>query len=83
MILSAALILIHSWYPAECCHDQDCHPVPCDALVETKAGIEWRGYTFTGKQIRPSQDSQCHVCAWEYAGRIVPQGWCVFVNPGS
>jgi hypothetical protein len=28
-LIVAALMLAHSWYPRECCHDKDCHPVPC------------------------------------------------------
>ena len=24
----------HSWYPQECCHDVDCHPVGCETLAE-------------------------------------------------
>src|SRR5580704_17061273 len=22
----------HSWYPGACCHDQECHPFPCDDI---------------------------------------------------
>ena len=23
----------HSWYPHDCCHDNDCKPVPCNELI--------------------------------------------------
>ena len=41
MLLNGAAVA-HSWYPKECCHDKDCHPVPClspwllPALVYTR-----------------------------------------------
>ena len=22
------VLLVHSWYSEDCCHDRDCHPVP-------------------------------------------------------
>jgi hypothetical protein len=37
-LLAAALMLVsgaataHSWYPEECRHDKDCHPVPCEEI---------------------------------------------------
>lgn len=52
----------HSWYPMQCCHDQDCHPVACDEISETKDGAEWNRFKFRKDQIHPSQDSKCHVC---------------------
>ncbi len=76
----------HSWYPAICCNGAetggDCHPVPCDELVETKAGIEWHGIVFSGRKIRPTQDASCHVCTTAYTN--APNiGYCVFVLPSS
>lgn len=67
----------HSWYPAECCHDQDCRPVPCDELIEQKDGsIKYSTHVFPKGKIRPSQDSMCHVClskTYEYP-------YCVFIQ---
>jgi hypothetical protein len=28
----------HAWYPHNCCHDNDCKPVPCGELVEMRYG---------------------------------------------
>lgn len=68
----------HSWYPSDCCNGDDCNPVPCDTLDEQEDG----GYVykpenkrFTKQQVRPSQDSKCHVC-------ISPKmrtPYCVFI----
>ena len=33
----------HSWYPKECCHNDDCHPVPCGELTTTRYGLSWKG----------------------------------------
>lgn len=53
----------HSWYPNDCCHDVDCHPISCEEIEEQKDGsAKWNGFVFAGKQIRPSQDSKCHAC---------------------
>ena len=41
--LLAGLILIHSWYPNECCAEKDCHPVPCDEISEGENGaMHWK-----------------------------------------
>jgi hypothetical protein len=53
----------HSWYPTECCQGQDCQPVPCDSITETREGYDWKGLHFLEGQVRPSLDKQCHVCA--------------------
>ena len=31
-VLSGLMLLAHSWYPWACCHDQHCHPVPCETI---------------------------------------------------
>lgn len=80
MKLVACLILIHSWYPAECCSDRDCRPVPCEQLVEHGDGsVEYRGLSFTGTMVRNSLDGQCHVCLDEHNARP----YCVFIQNNS
>jgi hypothetical protein len=73
----------HSWYPRECCHDKDCHPIPCAELKVTANGdVMWKGVLyFSGQMLRDSLDGQCHVCVEEgHAARIVPYlPICVFV----
>jgi hypothetical protein len=69
-LLAAALMLVsdaataHSWYPKECCHDKDCHPVPCAELKVTANGdVMWKGVLyFSAPMMRDSLDGQCHVC---------------------
>lgn len=82
--MGATVAFAHSWYPTECCSDQDCKPVPCDSLDETKDGLDYinengRVYKFDKEQIRPSQDKECHVCI--SSNGITP--YCVFTHQGA
>ena len=68
-LLAAALMLVsgaataHSWYPKECCHDNDCRPVPCAELSYRDKDVVWRKHIyFNGPMIRESKDGDCHVC---------------------
>src|ERR1700739_4274719 len=65
-LIIAALMLAHSWYPQECCHDNDCHPVPCAELSYRDKDLVWRKHIyFSGPMIRESNDGNCHVCVEE------------------
>ena len=85
-LLFGGLLLVHAWYPADCCGGSpvigDCKPVPCDSLAETKDGVTWRNLTFRDGQVRPSLDAQCHVCAGETNG-MPAHPHCVFIQPAS
>ena len=79
MVASAAQA--HSWYPWQCCHDQDCRPVKCEDLTETKDGYEDDGVKFSKSMEQPSKDRMCHVCIMgDGAGR---HGMCVFTLQGT
>src|SRR5262249_42150799 len=58
----------HSWYPEECCHDKDCHPVPCEEIEKISDGWLWRDkatkqrYWFPQDRLHASHDDACHVC---------------------
>jgi hypothetical protein len=68
----------HEWYPHECCHDEDCHPVACEEITETKEGYRWNGYFFRKDQSKPSQDNKCHVCIFR---KNAPQ--CIFLQQNT
>jgi hypothetical protein len=38
MLVGATLAEGHSWYSHECCHDTDCHPVPCEEIKKITGG---------------------------------------------
>ena len=88
-LLAAGLMLVHgtatahSWYPHECCSDNDCHPVPCTELVLTPEGdVKWKGVLyFSRRMVRLSLDEQCHVCVEEgLSASVIPYlPLCVFV----
>lgn len=62
----------HSWYPAACCSDKDCHVVPCGQLTFDGA---WHWYSYVFEKVMPSPDGLCHVCV-----NSVGKGVCLFVN---
>jgi hypothetical protein len=83
LIIAATLIApAHSWYPSQCCGQQDCQPVPCDQLVEDKDG-RWlyipTGNRFDPLQVKPSEDRYCHVCL----GLIDKRSLCAFIQTGA
>jgi hypothetical protein len=81
-LIIAALMLTHSWYPQECCHDNDCRPVPCTELSYRGKDVVWRKHIyFSGPMIRESKDGNCHVCVKEgLSASIIPYlPICVFV----
>src|SRR5262249_4201649 len=56
--LAAGLMLVnstataHSWYPHECCSENDCHPVPCAELVLTPEGdVKWKGVLYFSRRM--------------------------------
>lgn len=73
----------HEWYDQSCCGGYDCKPIPCEELEETNVGGTWRymptGNIFEREQVKPSQDSQCHVCL----GRMDGRSLCAYVLQGS
>ena len=85
----AAVILVHSWYPKECCNGDeysgDCHPIPCEEIIKVDSygrtfAYKWRGWNFSDPMIRRSLDDQCHVCIHHFPARGVPQ--CIFLKRG-
>jgi hypothetical protein len=76
-VIAATIMLAHSWYPGACCHDQDCHPVPCDDIKADGPGLSWGGVIFTDDMIRDSMDEGCHVCIHSVGRQRHP--YCVFL----
>ena len=70
----------HSWYPRECCSDNDCRPVPCEELIESRYGLTWRGQViFNERQTHASLDDRCHVCITSYGFFAPNVPVCVFI----
>jgi hypothetical protein len=76
----ALLILIHSWYDESCCHDKDCHPVPCEQIERLKFGWQWRNgkvrHWFPPDRLKASHDTACHVCV---SPDTIPSGICIYL----
>jgi len=71
--------LAHSWYPTDCCADNDCFEIACESIVQNLKGgwtvaSQW---TFPRDVLRGSLDGLCHVC--------LPNGRpaCIFLPPGT
>jgi hypothetical protein len=81
-LIIAAVMLAHSWYPRECCHEKDCLPVPCAELSYQDKDVVWRKHVyFSGRMIRESNDGNCHGCVEKglNASTIPYVPLCVFV----
>jgi hypothetical protein len=66
LLFSVCHVQAHSWYPMECCNDQDCRPI--DKLVNNGDGTfeVWVGHQMLRVPrdfpIQQSLDSDAHVC---------------------
>jgi hypothetical protein len=63
--VAAGLMLVngtataHSWYPHECCSENDCHPVPCAELVLTPEGdVKWKGVLYFSRRMFDSRGAK-------------------------
>lgn len=63
LLIISLVTLVHSWYPATCCSEADCKPVPCERVVHRSDG-KWElkpsGVVF--ERAVSSPDSECHEC---------------------
>jgi hypothetical protein len=81
-ILLIALTLVHSWYDENCCHDRDCHPVPCEEIEKMSDGWLWRDaatkqrHWFPHDRLKASHDDACHVCV---SPKTTPSGICLYL----
>ena len=53
--IAATIMLAHSWYPGACCHDQDCHPVPCGDIKSDGRGWTSGGVSIYRRRVREIQ----------------------------
>jgi hypothetical protein len=76
----------HDWYPHQCCHDTDCHPVGCDTLAENGDGsVTYTSdlhvtFEFEKRKVKASQDSKCHVCIHSSPMQVPVTPLCVFIQ---
>jgi hypothetical protein len=61
-VIAATIMLAHFMVSRGCCHDQNCHPVPCDDIKAGGLGLAWGDVIFTDDMIRDSLDEGCYVC---------------------
>jgi hypothetical protein len=82
LVLGSSAALAHSWYPASCCSDKDCHPLVeerGETVTESAKGWKlWDGRIVARGLAKPSPDRQFHLCETPAKGII-----CFFAPPGG
>lgn len=94
VLLSTSNVSAHSWYPYECCSDNDCQKVAVNTVKEKDGGFEviiypgqhkmsknWTEpmvYHVPYKDARASEDQDFHVCL--NAAKVL---LCLFVPIGG
>ena len=86
LTLAPAGAAAHSWYPHDCCHDNDCKPA--DA-VETDRNGDWsvrvgslRIWVPKIMQVRASPDKRAHIC-YRQDKEFGYMPLCLFLPTGS
>jgi hypothetical protein len=80
--MSGYFLLVHRWYDEKCCHDKDCHPVPCEEIEKISDGWLWRDmatkqrHWFPHDRLKASHDDACHVCV---SPMTRPSGICLYL----
>ena len=84
-LLASHVANAHSWYPKECCDQDDC--APADTMTRDIRG-DWeiivghrRIWVPQGFKMRPSPDNRIHIC-YRVDETSFPSAFCVFV-PGQ
>lgn len=62
VVVVTTLLLAHSWYEDDCCHDKDCRPVEAAEVKCDNKGCWFRGIFTKHQHIRLSQDTGYHAC---------------------
>lgn len=73
--------LPHSWYPPECCSDQDCAPMPESQRPTPLPGGAWMlvtGEVVPRTKVRWSPDAAFHLCKLPWEPHTT---FCLFVPP--
>jgi hypothetical protein len=84
LLLFASVALVHYFYDPECCAGKDCHPVPCEQVVDdtVNGGWNWHQWHFSKRVMKVSEDGDCHVCV--PAGDVpatYKTGRCIYLPP--
>ena len=63
-LVATSPALPHEWYSLECCHNEDCSPVPSTVRIEKLEGGAYKvGSAIVPKEkVRQSQDGDWHWC---------------------
>ena len=78
----------HSWYPWECCSDQDCAPIKLNETPKEGNGgftlMDGSGRFVAYKDIKPSPDGQWHLCEQKWPDKLADRKiLCVWAPIGG
>ena len=82
LLMFAAYVAVadaHEWYPAACCSDLDCRPVPCEEIHSVGDKWEWRHFSIEKFKTQMSPDGKCHVCPLVSGSTLI----CIFMGGTS
>lgn len=84
---SPSLSSAHSWYPKECCSNQDCMPadrIEVDARGDLRVIVgRLRIWVPRGFAVRPSRDGRIHICFREEKDLKFLMPVCLFLPAES
>jgi len=86
-IAGLRLASAHDWYDRDCCHNEDCGPVPTEEVEELSDG-DWKhiptGAVFKKSEgrVRPSHDNHFHVCIGN-AEHNKGRAYCIYILQGT
>lgn len=82
VILGSSSVIAHSWYPASCCSDKDCHALieeNGETVTVTANGWQlWDGRVIARSNVKLSPDRRYHLCETSTKAII-----CFFAPPGG
>jgi len=85
--VSPTLSSAHSWYPKDCCSNQDCMPadrIEVDARGDLRVVVgRLRIWVPRGFAVRPSQDRRIHICFREEKDLKFLMPLCLFMPAES
>jgi hypothetical protein len=88
MVCAAAPAIAHSWYPYECCSDNDCGPIAMNQTPKEEGG----GFTLQDgshrhiayKDVRMSPDGQWHLCESKWQANLADRKiYCIYGPVGG
>ncbi len=86
LILAFMFMMVHTWYPPECCSEKDCELIEDGKVIDMPDGYLFpNGQTVPHNLTRNSHDGRYHWCRIIGTNYIIKPGekYCVFIPFGA